>query len=98
MRPNKSVIHCAAGTPGKRSLLARVGAQNPAFGCRCCSLLRSSPSLPERRNPPPPPVVSGQAIYSLTQQFLAVAPKRFNAGYGSVPRFCGASLPPVSAP
>ncbi|MGA1981501.1 MAG: M28 family peptidase [Acidobacteriaceae bacterium] len=30
----------------------------------------------------PAPAVSGQAIYSLTQQFLAVAPKRFNGSPG----------------
>jgi glutaminyl-peptide cyclotransferase len=34
------------------------------------------------QKPAPAPAVSGQAIYSLTQQFLAVAPKRFNGSPG----------------
>jgi Zn-dependent M28 family amino/carboxypeptidase len=34
------------------------------------------------QKPAPAPAVSGQAIYTLTQQFLAAAPKRFNGSPG----------------
>jgi glutaminyl-peptide cyclotransferase len=80
MRPNKSVIQSAAGTPGKRSLLAGVGAQNPRIWLSLL-LAPSLVTLPARAQKPAP-VVSDQAIYSLTQQLLAVAPKRFNGSPG----------------
>ena len=80
MRPNKSVIQSAAGTPGKRSLFAGVGAQNPRIWLSLL-LTPSLVSLPARAQKPAP-VVSGQAIYSVTQQLLAVAPERFNGSPG----------------
>jgi glutaminyl-peptide cyclotransferase len=80
MRPDKSVIQSAAGTPGKRSLLAGVGAQTPLIWLSLL-LAPSLLTLPARAQKPAP-VISGQAIYSLTQQVLAVAPKRFNDSPG----------------
>jgi Zn-dependent M28 family amino/carboxypeptidase len=44
------------------------------------ALLLTLPASAQK--PTPTPQVSGQAIYSLTQQFLAVAPKRFNGSPG----------------
>ena len=44
------------------------------------ALLLTLPASAQKRTPTPQ--VSGQAIYSLTQQFLAVAPKRFNGSPG----------------
>jgi glutaminyl-peptide cyclotransferase len=44
-------------------------------------LLALALSAPAQK-PAPAPAVSGQAIYALTQQFLAVAPKRFNGSPG----------------
>jgi glutaminyl-peptide cyclotransferase len=80
MRPNKPFIQSAAGTPGKRSLLAGVGAQNPRIWLSLL-LAPSLVTLPARAQKPIP-VFSGQAIYSLTQQLLVVAPKRINGSPG----------------
>jgi glutaminyl-peptide cyclotransferase len=44
------------------------------------ALLLTLPASAQKRTPTPQ--VSGQAIYSLTQQFLAIAPKRFNGSPG----------------
>jgi hypothetical protein len=79
MRPEKSAIQSAAGTPGERSL-AGVGAQTPLIWLSLL-LAPSLVTLPARAQKPAP-VISGQAIYSLTQQVLAVAPKRFNDSPG----------------
>ena len=46
-------------------------------------LLLSQPPPPKKTHPRRP--VSGQAIYTLTQQFLAVAPKRFNGSPATSP-------------
>jgi Zn-dependent M28 family amino/carboxypeptidase len=44
------------------------------------ALLLTLPASAQKRTPTPQ--VSGQAIYSLTQQYLAIAPKRFNGSPG----------------
>src|SRR6266478_1482495 len=80
MRPNNPFIQSAAGTPGKRSLLAGVGAQNPRIWLSLL-LTPSLVTLPARAQKPIP-VFSGQGIYSLTQQLLIVAPKRINGSPG----------------
>ena len=49
--------------------------ETPAFRFCCCSF--SLPGAPARAQQP-----AGQSIYALTQQFLAVAPKRFNGSPG----------------
>jgi glutaminyl-peptide cyclotransferase len=80
MRPNKSVIQSAAGTPA--SALRSLGWELRRRIWLSLLLASSFVTLPARAQKPTATPVSGQAIYSLTQQLLAVAPTRFNGSPG----------------
>ncbi len=62
-----------------RSLLILSTAQSLCI-CLLSLLAFAAPAAAQKAAPAP--AVSGQAIYNLTQQFLAVAPKRFNGSPG----------------
>jgi glutaminyl-peptide cyclotransferase len=83
-RSRSFVILTLSSAQGKnprisRSLVILSKAQNL---CICLSLLFALTIPTAAQKPVPTPAVNGQAIYSLTQQFLAAAPKRFNGSPG----------------
>jgi glutaminyl-peptide cyclotransferase len=78
----RCVIVSAAKNPRISSssvILSRPLAQNLRI---CLSLLLATVALVLPVPAQKPPAVSGQAIYALTQQLLAVSPKRFNGSPG----------------
>jgi Zn-dependent M28 family amino/carboxypeptidase len=69
--------------PGRQSipLVILSAAQNLCIGLSLLLAL-ALPAAAQKPAAAPAPAVSGQAIYALTQQFLAAAPKRYNGSAG----------------
>ncbi len=67
-------------TAGQRRSLVILSTAQSLCICLLSLLAFAAPAAAQKAAPAP--AVSGQAIYNLTQQFLAVAPKRFNGSPG----------------
>ena len=64
-------------------ILSEANVAQNLRSCLLSGLVLFALGLPAAaQKPAPAPAVSGQAIYTLTQQFLAAAPKRFNGSPG----------------
>jgi glutaminyl-peptide cyclotransferase len=83
-RPHTSALVILSAAQSPRISLLRVilsTAQSPRI-LFLCLLVLLFPPFPAAAQKPAAAQVGGQAIYNLTQQFLSVAPKRFNGSPG----------------